>query len=352
MKELALPHNDWFIPSQSEALQGIIGRFKLKEGTDLSDPRTAATVMFHRASEPEHLARCVRESLVEGVKLAVQPTPSNGDLYDKSILRAVFAPLEMNFLSDTRGFKERLADGECIEIPSQFFVDERITGRQPPILVPVSVYRSALDRLDSTFAADETPGLIETQHAFLVPTRSFADERVIDQLMAKRRIGRDLLAAILSVDWTTPLYSTERLELMQYVPDKFSGAEDLRHNIIENIRSVLPGKRSSAAKQLLSNLAREHNVENIRGQAMRLLATCRSNASSEKHVVSWLELAAQRRIEIQDAQTSKNQRGTILEGGLGAGGFRRIFPQYRKISPKPHALMLDPSTGLAVPRRG
>src|SRR4029077_20973842 len=73
MKELAPPHNDWFIPSQGEALQGIIGRFKLKHGTDLSDPGTAATVMFHRASEPEHLARCVRESLVEGVKLAVQP---------------------------------------------------------------------------------------------------------------------------------------------------------------------------------------------------------------------------------------------------------------------------------------
>jgi hypothetical protein len=347
MKELDQPHNDWLQTNGADDIKKAIGHFKLKSGNDENDPEHQAAVMFSKSIAPEHLAKCVRESLKEGVKVQLQSSANKDS--DKKKLRCVFAPLEMNLVSDAAVFSDRVRTNQNIEIPASFFVDQRICGPQPPIKVPSSVYVAALKALDSSFAEDETAGLLETQHSFLIPVRSFADERLIDLLLEQGKMDQGLLTAILNVDWTTPIYSNARLSLMQYVPDKYEDAVDLRAKLLVAVRSQPESERNSAANELLDNLTGNRcTPQFFKQRALDLLALCQKSASSQKHVESWLRLAAQRRTEIQAAQTSQNPRGRILEGGLGPGGFRRIFPQYKNVEPKPHELALDPRTATAL----
>ena len=346
MKELDQPHNDWLQSNVADSVKEAIGHFKLKPGNDENDPEQQAGMMFSKSFVPEHLAKCVRESLKEGINTQLQSTANKDS--DKQNLRCVFAPLEMNLVCDAVVFSDRVKKNHSIEIPAAFFVDQRLCGPQPPIKVPVSVYMAALKSLGSTFAADETPGLLETQHAFVIPVRSFADERLLDVLLERGKLDRGLLAAIVSVDWTTPVYSSSRLSLMQYVPSKYKDAQDLRAKMLEAIKAQPENQLNLAASELLDNLTSEKcTPEFFKQRALDLIALCQKNASSQKHVESWLRLAAQRRTEIQAAQTSENPRGRILEGGLGPGGFRRIFPEYKSVEPKPHELVLDSRTAMA-----
>jgi hypothetical protein len=167
-------------------------------------------------------------------------------------------------------------------------------------------------------------------------------------LLEQGKLDRGILSAILSVDWTTPIYSSGRLGLMQYVPSKYTDAQDLRAKLLEAIRAQPENERIPAANELLDNLTSEKCTPDFfKQRALDLIALCQKNASSQKHVGSWLRLAAQRRAEIQAAQTSENPRGKILEGGLGPGGFRRIFPQYKNVEPKPHELVLNSRSATA-----
>jgi len=342
MKELDSPHNDWLDPSQQDSSQLIRGEFKLASSKGFEDPGSAAALMFAEASSPAHLEACIRSSLIKSIKSAAKSPVNFQARSQKMQLRCLFAPLEMNLRSDSEEFKQRLQSDSSIEIPSQFFVDERLSGKQAPITVPLALYKAALKELGSSFAADETNGLTETAHAFLFPTRSFADETIIDSLLAKGVIDNNFVVSTLAIDWTTPIFSTDRLALLESLPDRFSNAGDLKEKVL-----ALNSSSNPKLRDLQHNLNDKDIYAKMKNASKELLATCRANANKESYVVSWIKLAAQRRVEIQDAQTAQNPRGTILEGGLGSGGFRRIFPQYKNFIASPHKLKLNPASACA-----
>lgn len=327
MKELNGDHNDW-MKAGEEKITRAIGKFSLVKGSDENSPKNVAYMMFQQALEPEDLAKTVRESLKYAVHNVAFAKSSH--LTDKQRLRSLFAPLEMNIEADSVPFEARTKKDQPIEIPTEFFVDERITGVQPPIKVPAKLYAKVLTELGSSFAADETKGLLETQHAFLFPARSAADENTIDELIKQGKLDQKAELAILSVDWTTPMYSQKRLTLIEKLPDNISGPAAL-------------------TQALQSELAGSDKSEDPKKNALELLSLCRSKANSPEHVKAWVKLAAQRRVEIQAAQTSQNKRGTILEGGLGPGGFRRIFPEYKTFKAIPYEFTLDAKTALIKP---
>ena len=322
MKE-RFPYNDW----RNEE--------PLPTGKWINSPRV---VDFAENSQPaSHLDGLVRDSLRNYVRTLEEHSPETS----KQWFRSVLAPLEMNLVSDSRPYLVRLTEGSPIEIPAEFFVDPRLSGPLKPVQVPVVVYQQALKELDSTFAADETPGLEETQHAFLVPTVSRFDILRTDSLLDQGLIDRELLADLLAVDFTTPLYSQGRLGLMRLVPDYWFSSPQLR----EHLESQLQSRRATdeATAQLADFiLDPKFDASFHRRRAIEFVDACRQRADQVEAVKEWLRLAAQRRVEIQAAQTSANPRGSILEGGLGSEGFRRIFPSYGEFEPKPYQVRLKP----------
>lgn len=323
MKELDGPHNDWWTDKGKLSL----GTMRLAPGQDPSNAAHVTAKLFKNAEDASHLASAVDN----GIRKLIDARARRGDVPIRAELRSLFATMEMNLVSDAQPYRER--QGGQIALPQAFFVDTRLSGSTAPVRVPQALYARALDRVGSRFAADEAPGLDETRHAFVVPARSRIDNRVIDSLIARGLLDEELVADVLAVDFTTPVYSRARAGLLRYVPARAESASALRHQLVAALKAA---PEDAAAQELLRNLtdpARTAAFHRKRAQAY--LEACVQGRGSEKAVVDWLRVASQRRVELDQDVTARSPRGKITEPG-----FRVIFP-VDELGAKPGALKLD-----------
>lgn len=325
MKELEAPNNDWWTTQGKLEL----GSLRLEPGPDPSNPRHLAATLFQNRADASSLSRQVKRGL-DRLIAARRPLPLRHEL------RALFTTMEMQLASDRVPYRER--QGGAVEIPRGFFVDERLAGPGAGVPVDAGRYAEALERAGSRFAPGEAD-LPETHHAFVVPVRSYVDNRVIDRLTASGVLDAELVADVLAVDVATPVYSKARASLLAYVPAKADSAAELREGLIANLK----GASEPAAQELLRNLSDPTRTAAFhRKRAIALLEACRRNAPQA--VAGWVALASQRREELRQAETARNPRGRIDEPG-----FRVIFPEDR-LSSTPGRLGLSPETGLVSGR--
>jgi hypothetical protein len=334
MKELEAPQNDWWTTQRKL----FLGPFKLKLGTEPNSPTNTAARLFEQATDASHLSQRVKNGID---RLTTTRAQRGGDRQTlRQQLRSLFSTMEMNLVTDSLPFKEREQAGALVEIPQAFFVDARLTGKERSIPVELSLYKKALKQVGSRFAPDETAGLVEAFHAFVVPARSHVDNQVIDSLMKRGLLDVELVADILAVDFTTPVYSRARASLVRFVPETASDAIELRDKFITSLRQT---PQDPAARQLLENLTDPaRNAEFHRKEALAYLENVSQASLDFRTLVDWLKIASQRRLEIAKAETSLSRRGKILEPG-----FRVIFP-IDSLHPVPSQLRLDPSTGRAI----
>lgn len=62
----------------------------------------------------------------------------------------------------------------------------------------------------------------DTHFAFLIPEPSFEDVNLISLLIQKGIVSKKFIASLLMIDFTNPVYSTKRKELLKYFPEKDS----------------------------------------------------------------------------------------------------------------------------------
>jgi hypothetical protein len=260
----------------------------------------------------------------------------------KQQLRSLFTTMEINLVSDRVPLPERERQNGAVELPQDFFVDSRLVGRRESIPVPLALYKEALTQVGSRFAPGETSGLVETHHAFLVPARSYMDNRMIETLMQQGILDEELVADVLAVDFTTPVFSPARASLIRFVPETAKDAAELRDQLLTALKTAPAHDR--AAQELLVNLTEPTRTAAAHQQAATAyLAACGQVATSLEAVVDWLRVAAQRRHELEKAETARHPQG----GRITEPGFRVIFPVYAQ-EPEAGALRLDPTTGRAV----
>jgi hypothetical protein len=333
MKELEPPHNDWWTTDRRLTVTPYI----LKPGTSATDPTHVASSLFRDAADASNLSQQVKHS-IDRLILARMKAGADG-LTVKQQLRSLFGTMEMNLVSDSAPLADPART--VVELPQDFFVDARLVGNRQPVQVSVEIYRKALQRVGSQFAPDETPGLPDSHHAFVVPARSYIDNRVIDALMTQGLLDEELVADVLAIDLTTPVYSISRASLIKYVPEQASDVTDLRAQLVAALRQA--PEQDQAAHELLVNLTDPARTAEAHRQAARAyLDACARAAGELDTVVDWLTLASQRRRELVTAETAQHPDGNIKEEG-----FRVIFPQ-DQLNPKPGELRLHPATARAV----
>ena len=341
MKELEAPHNDWWTKPRLFNL----GPYKLQAGSNATNPAHVAARLFdgtHEATDAANLSTQVKKGIDR--LLAARASQGRGGQSLKQQLRSLFTPMEMNLVSDRLPLIERERQNGAVEIPQDFFVDSRLMGKRESIPVPLALYKEALTQVGSRFAPGETPGLVETHHAFLVPARSYMDNQLIETLMKQGMLDEELVADVLAVDFTTPVFSPARASLMRFVPDKAKDAAELRDQLLAALKAAPPDDR--AAQELLTNLTDPTRTAAAHQQAATAyLAACVQAAASLEAVVDWLRVAAQHRHELDTAETASHPTG----GGITEPGFRVIFPVYAQ-DPEVGKFRLDPKTGRAVRR--
>jgi hypothetical protein len=335
LKEIDPPHNDWFTAGSKLPL----GALKLKPGQGPDTPAGAAARLFEGATGAGHFSRQVKKGIDR--LLDARAARKGGGLSLKQQLRSLFSTMEMNLVCDTVPFRERQRTGKAVEIPQDFFVDARLVGSRRPVPVDVKVYEQGLRKVGSRFAPGETPGLVETRHAFVVPARSYIDNRVIDSLIRQGLLDEGLVAAVLAVDFTTPVYSLPRASLIRYAPDNARDAPELRAKLIAALRRT---PKDPVAQELLANLTDpKRDAAFHRKAAVAYLGACAKAAARPEAVEGWLRLASQRRAEIVHAQTARSREDNITEPN-----FRLIFP-VDGLKPVPGRLRLNPATGTVGP---
>ena len=286
-KELAAPHNDWFVKARPLPLGTMKPDASIKEIlTDLVDAQELADLVAassrRLADSPGYRKVLAGRSLQER-------------------LRPLFCPVEVNVKSDTEPFDDRKP---TVRIPSGFFVDERLA--KVDVSVQRQSYDAALKKLGSRLP--ETPGRIDADHAWLAPVKAQSDIVAVDALVEQGIIDREFVADVLAVDLTNPVFAGTRCGLLKAVPAE--GGADFVGRFREQLRTAkVPG-----AAELLSNLTDpQRNAMAYQKEASAVVAECQKRASDPATVLDWLRLLAQSRAEVSASEISTNKRGHILE---------------------------------------
>ena len=106
--------------------------------------------------------------------------------------------------------------------------------------MPLALYEEALTQVGSRFPPYETPGLVDTPHAFLVPAQSYTDNRVIDMLLKQGILDEELVAVVLAMDFTTPVFLPARASLIRLVPDKAKDAAEWQDQLLTALKQHRP----------------------------------------------------------------------------------------------------------------
>jgi hypothetical protein len=304
MKELAMPHNDWWTP---ERVLDAGGR----------KPDAALAGILKTLVPAEVLAQSVKIGVIGIHSSGVQAPLS---LREK--LRPLFCPMEINFESDL----QPADSATSIQVPTGFFVDPRLAQgpSQAPIVVSKSAYDAGMSSQGMRFPETQRT---DADHAFVTPVKAFSDIVAIESLRKTGLIDDEFITDILAIDFANPLVSPARCGLLRLLPAQASA--NWREQFVTAIQSAL--HQASVAKspwapvlsEALANLTDPtRNSTFHRARAQRFLQNCAQRAQAATHVSHWVQLLAQRRAEVRASEISKNPRGQILEPG-----FRVIFPE-------------------------
>jgi hypothetical protein len=287
-KELAAPHNDWFVQDRRLPLGGlkpdsfVSGKLAdMKDAGELS--KQVAASARRLADSPGYRKVLAARSMQER-------------------LRPLFCPLELNIESDSQPLDDRKP---TLRIPSAFFADPRLGAAD--ISVARQHYDAALQKLRSRLP--ETPGRVDADHGWLTPVKAHSDIVAVDALVEQGVVDKEFVADVLAVDFTNPVFSKTRCGLLKVVPDK-GGAD-----FVARFQDALRGASAPGAAELLANLSDPaRNAAFHERHAGAFLTSCRQRAEDADAVLEWSRLLAQRRVEVTASEISQNEKGDILEG--------------------------------------
>ncbi len=292
MKELTLPHNDWWSKTRPLPL-----------AENKPDPTLSA--FLNMLQEASVLSQHVQTGMLQ---LLNSPTYQAIPRTLQAQLRPLFCPEELNLESDSQPLAET---GPEIEIPASALLD--LHWQQKDLKLSTQAYLTALKQLKSSFPETDLP---DADHAWLSPVKAWSDQAAIARLQQKGLIDEEFIADVLAVDMIRPLLSDQRCGLLQYVPTQWS--PDWQAKLRQNLsRHTTP-----AALQLFRHLRDPSlNQQSHQAKARQFWQACQERVTTVQGVQDLLQFLAAQRLAIAKSEISSNPRGQILEPG-----FRVIFP--------------------------
>ncbi len=243
-------------------------------------------------------------------------------------LRPLFCPEELNLAASPQLL---LGNENDLMIPTSAFVDARLGGHH---YLPISrkQYLFSLQKHNSHFPETNLP---DSDHVWNSPTKAISDQLAIEELIALRFIDYEFAADVLAVDFTRPVFSQKRCNLLKLLPPVWSSnwPKQFQLNLLQN--------GTPEAEELLTNLTEASRTITAHQQrAGNFLHACAAKLQNQDGLDNLLTYLGQTRAEVSASEISQNPRGQILEPG-----FRVIFPTFSP-SPEPWRYNLNESCDL------
>jgi hypothetical protein len=161
------------------------------------------------------------------------------------------------------------------------------------------------------------PGTADTVFDFVFPERAEIDKDYVDQLVGAGVIDDELVKDVLMVDFTRPIFSSDRCDLLEFAPvlskDDLN-PENLRQGFIANLGSPAAG---TPAAELLANLSTQG--ENHQERVDAFFNSCSSQDQSDLmtsvySVVSGLRAQARELQVMEFPQTAPTDSLSVAGG--------------------------------------
>jgi hypothetical protein len=231
----------------------------------------------------------------------------------------------LNLESDAVAFD---ANNQTILVPSAFLADPRLAEARIPVVR--SHYEAALAKMRTRFPGTNRP---DADHAWLAPVKGASDILAAEALVSANLIDDEFLIDVLSVDFTNPLLSRARCDLLRLLPTSAQG--DWKNAFI----STLQTSTEPAARALLTNLTDPSRTAQFhRTQAGRFLESCQGRLKDAAGVVDLFRVLAERRAQVFESEISKHPIGK----GILEPNFKKVFPEspdFRPFTPRPQLLV-------------
>jgi hypothetical protein len=215
MKELKLPWLHWH--SSAAAFSDAV--------LAPADPLRNEAVWVRRSLADEFERTVVRPGIDRWTDSRFTKMTQGHVLTDLGdFFRQVLGTSTVNLVSSPTSYAA-MRGGAAVPLPPTFVVDVDalldVVGLGPALaspVVPADVYQAALSRFDVRLKAKRHEFAQDTHFVFVVPEPAFEDVQVLRMLMATGILTDRLAAAMLMVDFQNPIFSTRRMQLLQYVP--------------------------------------------------------------------------------------------------------------------------------------
>lgn len=290
MKETALPNSDWW---------------KTNRHLPFAPNAPDATIQNMLVSLED--AMQLSQSVDEGMK-HVQESKSMSafkqSLTLQEPLRPLFCTVEINLESANQD------ENTPISIPSSFWLNPLLNHELFSVM-SINDYQHLLDEFEMRFP--ET-NLRDADRAWLTPVAGVNDNKAIEALMNQHIISRRFIDAVLMIDFKHPIFSKARCNLLQLVPEQFSGnwQEEFRQNLLKS------GTKEGLLLARYLDQMKPHDKELLLRKYEREIQRLLKTESGRRSVFSRL---LRQRKAVSKAEMSQNPLGEILEPG-----FRVIFP--------------------------
>ena len=217
-------HTNWFVTSHKLPLGSL-------------KPDATVAKLFQGLVDADELTKVVQAS---SQRLAASPEYRKA-LQSRTMqeqLRPLFCPVELNIESDRVPFDQQTS---AVQIPAGFFVDPRLGASS--IAIPRENYEQALKQLRSQLPEKPVPS--DADHAWLTPVKANSDMVMIKALVEMGVIDDEFVSDVLAVDFTEPLFSASRCQLLKLVPP----AVQISHSLRDQSQGQCGARRQTVAGQ-------------------------------------------------------------------------------------------------------
>jgi hypothetical protein len=288
MKELDTPWLHW------EGHQSTAGVGEFIDGNDdLGSHSDGASVEF-----------LVKEGNRDWNEARLSHLRDNGSVAD--VLRPLFCTVEVNLDNGADFFSSpdgTLGGGDDLDsIPRDFLLDRQWSGFGT-IKVASAVYEQAIrdagQRLmgDSGQLTDANGNpAIDTIFDFVFPERSFADNDYVERLVAQGIIDDDFVKDVLAIDFTAPIFSETRCDLLQFAPEL--DAADMKPDAIRTgFLANLPS--SGAGAELAGHLGNNADAGDHQAAVDAFVAACDAREEAD-FMADCMKIVSQRRAQARE----------------------------------------------------
>lgn len=297
MKELKLPHNDWWRTTRPLSL-----------GTHEASREVAS--LEANLIDASQFADFVKRGINRlEASSTYQVIKSQRTLREQ--LRPIFCETEINLESSVQPSE---APALTVMLPTASIINPFLLepSSQFEIEIDAAKYQQKLIEFGMQFPETD---LADADHPWLVPVKGYSDHLAIASLISTKKINEKFALDVLSTDLSTPAFSAKRCALLKLVPNTV----DWKNEFMNRLKaSPTPEARQLAEKMVDAT----KDAEWHRAFATKFIASKKAAVLKDEGLNSEFIHLIETRNAVFSSDISKNPLGQILEPG-----FRVIFPE-------------------------